>query len=34
MWWAKGIVGVALLVVGFLVSQPAIVEQLSNVIGF
>jgi hypothetical protein len=33
MWWAKGIFGVALVVAGFLLTQPAIVEQLSNVLG-
>jgi hypothetical protein len=33
MWWAKGIIGVALLVLGFLFTQPAIVGQLANFLG-
>jgi hypothetical protein len=33
MWWAKGILGMALLVAGFLVIQPAIMQQISAAIG-
>lgn len=33
MWWTKGLLGTALLVLGFLVIQPAIMQRLAAVLG-
>jgi hypothetical protein len=33
MWWAKGILGMALLVLCFLLIQPAIVQRLMVAFG-